>query len=329
MLSRALRIARKLLAEMERQVERRQWDPREPRPLSSLADPEWLRPLATKGSRGPFHNLPEPARVRAPAFVPVEHLLQGLKLDDLVARDQLPIPATEDREQYSGDRHFEWWLTGLRDYLTLIRTLERLGAPLRPGDGVLELGCSTGRVLRHFVCQSEALEVTGSDLNLRSVEWLRTFMPPRVRAFQNTVLPHLPLDDRSQAVVCAYSVFTHIDELELAWLAEVRRVLRPGGLAFLTIHSEHTWRNMQPDWPIRGALLAMRERITEYAVDETLLAGPLPSPRAVFWWPSRGALDCSVFHSHEYVRSAWGRFFEVVDIQVAGHHYQDVVVLRR
>ena len=33
---------------------------------------------------------------------------------------------------------------------------------------------------------------------------------------------------------------------ELAWLAELRRVLVPGGFAYLTIHSEHTWRIYDP-----------------------------------------------------------------------------------
>jgi len=36
-----------------------------------------------------------------------------------------------------------------------------------------------------------------------------------------------------------------------------------------------------------------------------------------------------VFHSLDYIRNAWGRFFDVVDIIPKGHDYQDVVVLRK
>ena len=307
------------------------WDPARPGPLSSSAEPRWLGAIARKGGLGPFENQPPPARllVDPPPVALGEELLLGQRLADLVARDPLPIPSTADREGYSDDRHFEWWCTGLRDYLWLRRALERHGGPLAPGDGVLELGCSTGRVLRHLVFQAEGLRVHGADINLRNVEWLRTFLPQRVRVFQNTTLPHLPLEDRSLALVCAYSVFTHIDELEAAWLSELHRVLRPGGFAVLTVHSEHTWRALRPGIPLHDSLLAMRDHIPDYRVTPQLFAGPLPSPRTVFWWDTAESYNCSVFHAHEYLRSAWGRFFEVCEIAVAAHSYQDVVVLRR
>ena len=53
-------------------------------------------------------------------------------------------------------------------------------------------------------------------------------------------------------------------------------------------------------------------------------------PRTVFWWQTEdGRGDLDVFHSLDYLRGAWGRFFEVVEIVPEGHSYQDLVVLRR
>jgi ubiquinone/menaquinone biosynthesis C-methylase UbiE len=46
----------------------------------------------------------------------------------------------------------------------------------------------------------------------------------------NTILPHLPFEDRSFDVVYAGSVFTHIDDLAQTWFLELRRVLHAGGM---------------------------------------------------------------------------------------------------
>jgi SAM-dependent methyltransferase len=307
------------------------WDPSRPRPLSSLAEPEWLAPLAFKGGHSPFDPLsPAAQHARTPIFTRLDDLPELGDLDARVARDPLPIPSTDDRLGYHGARHFDWWLSGLRDHLLAQRALACHGQPLQPGDAVFELGCSTGRALRHWLQQEDGLDVWGGDLDLRAVEWLRTYLPVRARVFQNTALPHLPLEDRSLSLVTAYSVFTHIDELELAWIAELRRVLRPGGLALLSVHSERTWAQMQPGWPVRDALWRNRARICEHRIDEGFLQRPLPAPRAVFWWESEeGRADCDVFHSQEYLRGAWARFFEVVEVVEQGHSYQDLVVLRR
>jgi len=327
---KVVRTLRRMLAEAERRIELRRWDPSRPRPLSSSAEPEWLRPLAIKGSRAPFENLPPPAQLATATHATrLDDVLGELKLADLLARDSIPVPATSDREGYNGDHHYEWWLYGLRDYLTALQILKQHGLTLKPGDSMLELGCATGRVLRHFVCQQDGLRVHGADINLRYVEWLRNYLPPQVRVFQNTALPHLPLADHSMSLVCAYSVFTHIDELELAWIAEVARILRPGGVALLTIHSEHTWRAMRPGWPIHDALLAKAAQIPEYAVSPALFAGPLPAPRTAFWWRDAQVYNSDLFHAHEYIRSAWGRWLRVEEIRIAAHDYQDVVVLRK
>ena len=54
---------------------------------------------------------------------------------------------------------------------------------------------------------------------------MRLLGPTNLRIFQNTILPHLPIEDNSLSLVTAFSVFTHIDDLDLAWIAELRRIL--------------------------------------------------------------------------------------------------------
>ncbi len=304
--------------------------PTEVRPMISAEHGGVIPDLTIAGSRAPFTVLPPAAaQPRGPVHTVFREGLLREPLEDYVARDPAPLPVTADREGYHGDRHFDWWCSGLRDFLEVVDVAERWEAGLVDGARLLELGCASGRVLRHFAAHRPGLDLWGADISLRHVEWMRLHLPPAIGIFQNTTLPHLPIEDDSCAVVCAFSVFTHIDELELAWIAEIRRILRPGGIAFLTIHSDHTWREMRPGWPIHDALVQMRDKIADYAISPELLRGPLPAEKTVFRWSSAKNYNTNVFHTADYIRSAWGRLMPVCEIIRGGHSYQDVVVLRK
>lgn len=242
--------------------------------------------------------------------------------------DTAPLPVTRDREFYFGNEHAAYWLSGLRDFNGIKREAERLGIGLTHGARYFELGCASGRVVRHATI-ADGLEVWCSDINLRHVEWIRAFLPPSIRVFSNTVLPTLPLEDKSVDVIAAFSVFTHIDDFEFAWLAELRRVLRPGGLAYLTVQTEHTWERYKSSW-IRDQLMPLRDKIADWPISEEFFAGKLPRSKTVFWWNAgRDNYNSTVFVTASYIRREWGRFFEIINVVLDGHAYQDVVVLRR
>ena len=54
------------------------------------------------------------------------------------------------------------------------------------------------------------------------------------------MVPHVPFEDSSFDLVFSGSVFTHIDDLADAWFLELRRVLKPGGLLYFTVHDTHS-----------------------------------------------------------------------------------------
>jgi SAM-dependent methyltransferase len=300
------------------------------RPMISSYRSPVITHLFMKGGPEPFETLPSAKHhVGTPVSTTFDDLGVGRDLSSFVAKDDYPLPRTQDREGYSGDDHYDWWLSGLRDYMCVKLTGERYGVSLNPSDSTFELGCASGRVLRHFACQGEGLEVWGADISLRYVEWVRKFLPNNIRVFQNTILPQLPLEDSSQRIVYAFSVFTHIDDFELAWLAELRRILAPGGLAYLTIHSERTWKNMNPEWGVWKSLMAKKEHIADYEVSADLFNKPMPAPKTVFYWTTQNVYNTQVFHSDDYVHDAWGRFLSVKEIIRQGHGYQDVVVLQK
>ena len=72
--------------------------------------------------------------------------------------------------------------------------------------------------------------------------------PSTIKVFQGMYFPFLPIEDRTFDLISAMSVFTHIDETETSWLLELWRILKPGGIAVVTIHNEDTWLNMSPSF---------------------------------------------------------------------------------
>lgn len=240
-------------------------------------------------------------------------------VDDIrsaLVRDTAPIPATINREGYSGENHLAYWLSGLTEYRRITAMAAAHGVT---GGQYFDFGGSTGRVFRHFHFQSGDWRVWSSDFKITSVEWNIANMPPAIRVFQNAYLPILPMEDGSLDLITAMSVFTHIDETETGWLMELRRILRPGGLAIVTIHSEDTWLHMPQ---------TLRDVIERFSPD--LAAQPvLPPGRSVSNFRTDDPYRCNTFHTTDFVRHQWSRYFEVCSFIPRASGAQTAVILRK
>ena len=299
-------------------------------PLISSHNPAYLSAISIKGSRKPFEEMGSVSDyLEGEVHTDLTSLISSEAITQFLKKDSYRLPATSDRENYHGERHYDWWLSGLKDFLLIEKQLGAHGVALTHGDSVLELGCASGRVLRHFAIQRPELDCWGADIKLRHIEWMRLFLPSTLKIFHNTILPHVQMEDNSMSLVTAFSVFTHIDDFEFAWLAEVRRILKPDAFFYVTIHSERTWAMMKPGIPIYDALLHMRDHIPDYKVSESFLNGPLPREKTVLYWDNAQNYNCNVFHHTDYIKREWGRFFVVEEIIRCGSGYQDVVVLRK
>jgi SAM-dependent methyltransferase len=137
--------------------------------------------------------------------------------------------------------HVDWQAyhdSGLAHARLFARLLTTLPAaePLR----VLEWGCGPARLIRHLpqLMAPRSVELTGSDYNPRSIAWCRDHVPG-VRFVENGLTPPLPLPDASFDAVYNFSVLTHLSEtVQLQWVREMHRVLRPGGLLICTTHGK-------------------------------------------------------------------------------------------
>jgi SAM-dependent methyltransferase len=234
-----------------------------------------------------------------------------------LAKDPAPIPAVRNRENNQEESHFAYWLRGFAEF----RQIESLASKHGGKSGrVFDFGGSTGRIFRHFLYQSSDWEVWSNDFKRSSVEWnLRYFVTPRLIAFQGSYLPVLPIEDNYFDLILAMSVFTHIDETETGWLLELRRVLRPGGLALLTIHNDDTWANMPPH--LADKFFAGRPDLRGREA--------MPEGRHVSNWRQDDPYRCNVFHSNGYVRKHWGRCFRLLEIVPKFMGYRAVAVLQK
>ncbi|MGH9177833.1 MAG: class I SAM-dependent methyltransferase, partial [Acidimicrobiales bacterium] len=106
---------------------------------------------------------------------------------------------------------------------------------------IYDFGCGCGRILLWLGHLSETSEVYGSDIDARAVRWAQEQFP-WAQLSVNQPLPPLEHPDASFDLVYNHSVFTHIDEqYQDLWLAELRRVTKPGANLLLSVHGENAF----------------------------------------------------------------------------------------
>ncbi len=223
--------------------------------------------------------------------------------------DGLPVPPVSLRILVAASPDIPWFFESGRRAADSIRgALERHGVRLEDTRPVLDFGCGCGRTLRHFA--SLGNDVYGSDLEARLVDWCREHLPFG-RCEVNGLAPPLPFTDRQFGLIYALSVFTHLPaELQMPWVTELRRVLRPGGFLLLTTHGARYLPDLgseDRDRFLRGDLIVTRRDVA-------------------------GSNVCGAYHPEEYVRQRLASGFAVVDFVpegALGNPWQDVWLLQR
>jgi ubiquinone/menaquinone biosynthesis C-methylase UbiE len=118
-----------------------------------------------------------------------------------------------------------WWFVARRQLAVEIVAREIGG---RGGLRLLDVGCGTGSNLAAF---SELAEASGIDMSTEALTYCRERGVERVAL---SAVERLPFADASFDVVTAMDMLEHTDD-DLAALAELRRVLKPGGLLLATV----------------------------------------------------------------------------------------------
>jgi SAM-dependent methyltransferase len=157
------------------------------------------------------------------------------------------------------------------------------------GKRVLDFGCGSGRVLRQFLAEAERAEFWGCDIHQPSIEWLRANLVPPLHVFANSELPPLPQESGWFDAIWAASVFTHLTSSWSAWLVELHRVLKPGGLLLVSYIGRSSELPGLDHWD--------EDRTGMNVLDGGLAYGAAGGP--------------VVLHSEWWIRAHWGRAFEI------------------
>jgi SAM-dependent methyltransferase len=208
-------------------------------------------------------------------------------------------------------------MRGYSDYRRLRAIAMHYGLDLSHAK-ILDWGCGHGRVIRHFANIGPDADLHGVDIDKENVSWAKDNLP-RVSIIHGPLMPPLPYRDAAFDLVFGISVMTHLaEDLQRAWLSELQRVVRPGGLVLVTFSGDTD--------------VAFTSRMLDQAyIDDYLASGrgrDLPSGDLV------GKIDDPSYYknvkvSANTVRALCGLNYDVLDVLECMFGYQDLAVLRR
>lgn len=131
-----------------------------------------------------------------------------------------------------------------------VRLLEELALLLEPGARVLDAGCGAGTPVTRML--ASRFEVTGIDLSGTQVELARRAVPSA--RFEVADMTAWDAPDASFDAVVSYYAIIHVPrERHRALLERFHRLLRPGGLALLTMGAADNPDDVDRDWLGTGA----------------------------------------------------------------------------
>jgi SAM-dependent methyltransferase len=224
--------------------------------------------------------------------------------------DGLPLPPANLRFLVAGTRDTDWFIEGGKlGADSIAQVLSKNGVCLDKLPAILDFGCGAGRVMRHWR-HLPVTAVYGSDYNHKLIKWCRKNLTFASFA-TNKLEPPLPYEDEKFDLIYALSVFTHLTQpLQMAWMAELKRNLKPGGHLLLTTHGEYYMSHLMEDQQKQfqaGQVVVLLDR-------------------------SAGKNACAAFHPPVYVRETLASSLDIIDFLpegASGNPRQDLWLLRK
>lgn len=222
----------------------------------------------------------------------------------------VPSPRLRHRVHGSADTH-GYLEVGKQSWASIEAILKCRQRAADEFQNILDFGCGSGRVLRNIEPESRKT-IWGADIDASAIRWCQKHLPG-YRFATVDPLPPTGFDTGAFDLILAISVFTHLDEArQNAWLAEISRLLQPGGVFIASVHGEH------------HRALHSREVDLEKGFRFN------DSKKRFFKKDGLPRFYQDAHHTKAYVVENWSRYFNVLDYIERGivdHH--DAVVLTK
>jgi SAM-dependent methyltransferase len=178
---------------------------------------------------------------------------------------------------------------------------------------ILDFGCGCGRIIRAFRNHVPAEYLYGTDIDPDAIAWLKENCKGMAEFSVNPHLPPTSYTDNMFDLIYSVSIFTHLPEdMQLAWLSELRRIARPEAYLILTTHGEKQFSQL----PVES-LKIIQEKGFYYDGNVDWAVEGLPSFYKV------------AYHSEQYIRREWSKYFNVVKFVPQGlDNRQDIILLQ-
>ena len=192
--------------------------------------------------------------------------------------------------------------------------LKSIGRDLSGFNNILDFGCGCGRIIRALRCHLPTHHLYGTDIDSEAIEWLKNNYNYVAEFSLSSHTPPMPYKDNMFDFIYSISVFTHLPEdMQFAWLEELRRVEEPGGYLILTTHGEKHYQKLAPE-----KLKIMYEKGFYYNDDENIFTEGLP----MFYKVS--------YHSINYITKEWKKYFDIIRFIPRGlEDHQDIILLQK
>ena len=206
----------------------------------------------------------------------------------------------------------------------ILAATDKVGRSISRGSRILDFGCGAGRVLRYFLHQFETGHFHGVDVDKKAIRWCKRSIPfASFTSIRPT--PPTPLGDRSIDLAYSISVFSHLSlASHRAWLVELGRLVKPGGLVVLTVHGERTLERAERETPMLDLLNISSSELSE--------AKSAFAKHGFSFVAQNGHLEKTEygisFAAPAFLRTEWGALFEFATFDSAAlQDWQDCVVL--
>jgi SAM-dependent methyltransferase len=237
------------------------------------------------------------------------------RASDRPAGADLPVPPKELWEGY-GDTEADYLACGRADMAAMLDILRAGGARPEELFRVLEFGCAAGRMLRFYPYTGDKSEIWGVDIKARHIVRCQQHLPPPFRFATTTTAPHLPFEDNYFDLVYCGSVFTHIGDLADAWFLELRRVLRRGGHAYITVHDKHSVHLLLTKYRDVPGYRFLTDSLRRLDEKTSLLS----QDYACFSMGSEPKTQ--VFYDADYLVRKWALFATILSVTQEAYGYQ-------